>query len=215
MSISTVLMRRLIRKTTLSAAGLTTLGAFGAAAIAQQPPSPSHAADTPKVSVTAQGATRVADVSLADLNLSTSEGMRVARERLHAMAQRICAGHADIPGLSSSPNFVVCVDGTLAGALRNIRTLRPANETTRHSVTRAANVSLSDLNLSTPEGFRVARERLEAMARRLCAELARGNDLSYQPNWAACVNDTIAGPLAQAKVLAAEKEMRTARRLAP
>jgi UrcA family protein len=159
--------------------------------------------------------TRVADVSLADLNLSTSAGMRVARERLQAMAQRICAGHADIPGLSSSPNIVACVDGTLAGALRNIRTLRPANETTRHSVTRAANVSLADLNLSTPEGFRVARERLEAMARRLCAELARGNDLSYQPNWAACVNDTIAGPLAQAKVLAAEKETRTARRLAP
>jgi len=215
MSISTVLMHRLIRKTTLSAVGLTTLGAFGAAAIAQQPPSPSHAADTPKVSVTAQGDIRVADVSLADLNLSTSEGMRVARERLHAMAQRICAGQAEIAGLSSSPNFVACVDNTLTGALRNIRTLRPTNETTRHSVTRAANVSLADLNLSTPEGFRVAHERLEAMARRLCAELARGNDLSYKPNWAACVNDTIAGPLAQAKVLAAEKETRTARRLAP
>jgi UrcA family protein len=166
-----------------------------------------HAATAPN--------TRVEDVSLADLDLSTSEGMRVARERLHAMAQRICARNADIPGLSSSPNFVACVDGTLAGALRNIRTLKPSNETTRHSVTRAANVSLADLNLSTPEGFRIARERLEATARRLCAELARDNDLSYRPNWAACVNDTISGPLAQAKVLAAEKGTQIARRLAP
>lgn len=31
-------------------------------------------------------ASRVADVSLADLNLSTSEGMSAARERLHTMA---------------------------------------------------------------------------------------------------------------------------------
>lgn len=214
MSLSTVLARRLIWKTTLSAVGLTALGALGAGAIAQQTSAPSHAADALKDSLTAQD-TRVADVSLADLNLSTSDGMRVARERLHAMAQRICAGHADIPGLSSSPNFVACVDSTLAGALRNIRTLGPTNETTRNSVTRAANVSLADLNLSTSEGFRVAHERLEAMARRLCAELARSKDLSYRPNWAACVNDTIAGPLAQAKVLAAEKETRIARGLVP
>jgi UrcA family protein len=136
MSMSTVLKCRLIRKTTLGAVSLATLGAFGAAAIAQQPSPPSPGADTLKVSLSAQ-ATRVTDVPLADLNLSTPDGMRVARERLHAMAQRICA------------------------------------------------------------------------------ELARNNDLSYRPNWAACVPDTIAGALAQAKVLAAEKETRTARRLAP
>lgn len=36
---------------------------------------------------------RVADVSLSDVDLSTPEGMRVARDRLHTMAQRVCAGH--------------------------------------------------------------------------------------------------------------------------
>jgi UrcA family protein len=213
MSISTVFTRRLIRKATLSAASLTTLGAFGAAAMAQQPSLPSPAADTLKVSLSAQ-ATRVADVSLADLNLSTPDGMRVARERLHAMAQRICAARTDNRGVSSQPSFVVCVDNTVAGALGNIGKLQ-TNATVRNSVTRAANVSVADLDLSTPEGSRVARERLEAMARRLCAELALSKDLSYRPNWAACVNDTIVGALAQAKVLAAEKETRTARRLAP
>jgi len=157
--------------------------------------------------------TRVADVSLADLDLSTPEGMRVARERLHTMAQRICAG-PDNRGLSSQPHFVACVDSTVASALRGI-SMHQTKTTVRNSVTRAANVSLADLNLSTMEGSRLARERLEAMARRLCAELARSNDLSYRPNWAACVSDTIAGALAQADVLAVQKETRIARRLAP
>jgi len=159
--------------------------------------------------------TRVADVSLADLDLSTPEGMRVASERLHTMAQRVCAEPADTRGLSSQPNFVACVDSTLAGALRQINALRQVNATSRHSVTRAANVSLADLDLSTLEGSRAAHERLEAMARRLCGELARSNDLSYQPNYGACVHDTLAGALAQANALATVKEPRTARRSAP
>jgi UrcA family protein len=158
---------------------------------------------------------RIADVSLADLDLSGPQGMRMARERLLTMAQRICAGRADNRGLSSQPNFVACVDSTLMGALRQIDALRQIKLTTRHSVTRAANVSLADLDLSTLEGSRVARERLEAMARRLCAELARSSDLSYQPNYGACVHDTLAGALAQANALAAVKESRTARRSAP
>ncbi|HWS62679.1 MAG TPA: UrcA family protein [Steroidobacteraceae bacterium] len=172
------------------------------AAIADQ-----HAATAPD--------TRVADVPLADLDLSTPEGMRVASERLHTMAQRVCSQPADNRGLSSQPNFVACVDGTLAVALRQINALRQIKVTTRHSVTRAANVSLADLDLSTLEGSRAARERLEAMARRLCAELARSNDLSYQPNYGACVHDTLAGALAQVNALAAAKESRIARRSAP
>jgi UrcA family protein len=158
---------------------------------------------------------RVADVSLADLDLSTPEGMRAARERLHAMAQRVCAEPADGRGRSSQPNFVVCVDSTLADALRHIDAFTRTKTTVRNSVTRAANVSLADLDLSTLEGSRAARERLETMARRLCAELARSPELSYQPNYGACVHDTLAGALAQANVLAAAKDTRTARRLAP
>jgi UrcA family protein len=163
---------------------------------------------------TAAAVSRVAEVSLADLDLSTPEGLRVARDRLHTMAQRVCTGPAG-RGLSSEPTFGTCVDSTLAGALRQINALRQVNGTSRHSVTRAANVSLADLDLSTLEGSRAAHERLEAMARRLCAELARGHDLSYQPNFDACVQDTLAGALAQANALAATKESRTARRGAP
>jgi UrcA family protein len=157
--------------------------------------------------------TRVADVSLADLDLSTPEGMSAARERLHTMAQRICMG-PDNHGLSSQPHVVACVDSTVASALEGI-SKQQTNTTVRNSVTRAANVSLADLDLSTMEGSRLARERFEATARRLCAELARSKDLSYQPNWAVCVSDTIAGALAQANVLAAQKATRTARRPTP
>jgi UrcA family protein len=86
---------------------------------------------------------------------------------------------------------------------------------TADAVSRVADVWLADLDLSTLEGSRAARERLEPMARRLCAELARSHELSYQPNFAACVHDTLAGALAQANVLAAAKNTRTARRSAP
>ena len=86
---------------------------------------------------------------------------------------------------------------------------------TAPAVSRVADVALADLDLATAEGLRVARDRLHTMARRLCAELARGHDLSYQPNFAACVHDTLAGALAQANVLAAAKNTRTARGSAP
>ena len=157
----------------------------------------------------------VADVSLSDLNLSTPEGMRWARDRLHAVAERVCAERGGSREPSSQPTFAVCVDSTLANALRQIEALRRANTTVRNSVTGSANVSLADLDLSTLEGARIASERLEAMARRLCGELARRQGLAYQPSWAACVQDTSAGALAQANVLAAVRNSRTARRSVP
>ena len=159
--------------------------------------------------------TRVEDVALADLDLSTPEGMRVARDRLHTMAQRVCAAPADNRVASSQPTFAACVDRTLQNALRQIDALRQTKATVRNSVTRGANVSLADLDLSTLEGSRAAHERLEAMARRLCGELARRPDLSYQPNFTACVHDTLVGALAQADVLAAARNPRTVRRGAP
>jgi UrcA family protein len=159
--------------------------------------------------------TRVEDVALADLDLSTPEGMRMARDRLHTMAQRVCAAPADNRVPSSQPTFAACVDSTLQNALRQMDALERTKAAVRNSVTLGANVSLADLDLSTLEGSRAAHERLEAMARRLCGELARGHDLSYQPNFAACIHDTLAGALAQANVLAAAKNTRTARRSAP
>jgi UrcA family protein len=66
----------------------------------------------------------VADVSLSDLNLSSPEGMRLARERLHTMAERLCAdrggGRASATemrlGKSTWP-IVGSITGTLTGVM--------------------------------------------------------------------------------------------------
>jgi UrcA family protein len=143
--------------------------------------------------------------------------MSAARERLHTMAERICAEHAT----GSQPNFTSCVDSTFASALGQIGALEQVDKTSGHSVTRAANVSLADLDLSTPEGSREAHERLETMARRLCTELARDRELAYQPeliyqpNVRACVHNALAGAWAQANVLRAANDKRTAQRATP
>ena len=157
----------------------------------------------------------VADVSLSDLNLSTPEGIRLARDRLHTMAERLCADRGGGRQPSSQPALGACVDSTVANALRHIDALRQAHVTVLNSVTLGASVPLADLDLSTLEGAGIARQRLDAMARRLCGELARRQDLSYQPNYAACVHDTLAGALAQADAIAAARNSRTARRTAP
>jgi UrcA family protein len=157
----------------------------------------------------------VAEVSLSDLNLSTPEGIRLARDRLHAMAERLCAERGGGREPSSQPAFGACVDSTVANALRHIDALRQTHVTVLNSVTLGASVPLADLDLSTLEGAGIARQRLDAMARRLCGELARRQDLSYQPNYAACVHDTLAGALAQADAIAAARNMRSARRTAP
>jgi UrcA family protein len=64
-------------------------------------------------------------------------------------------------------------------------------------VTRSAKVSLADLDLSTPDGARAARERLRQTARRLCGQVADSLDLSHQANFVACVNETLAKALRQ------------------
>ena len=138
-----------------------------------------------------------ADVSLSDLDLWTAEGMRLARDRLHTMAERVCADLGGEHDPSSQPAFGACVDRTVANALRQIDALIQTHSAVRNSVTLGATVSLADLDLSTLEGARIARERLEAIAQRLCGELAR-RQASYRPNNAACVQDSLAAALAQA-----------------
>ena len=165
-------------------------------------------------SAAATTVSRATAVSLSDLDLSTAQGMRLARDRLHTMAEHVCAEGGGDREPSSPAAFDACVDSTVANALRQISALSQTHTTVRNSVTRSATVPLADLDLSTLEGARMARERLEAMARRLCGELARRQDL-YQPDQAACVHDSLAAGEAQADALAANRIARTARRSNP
>jgi UrcA family protein len=156
--------------------------------------------------------TRSAKASLADLDLSTPEGMRTARERIHQTARHLCNRVSDELDLSHHENYVACVDETSAAALQKIiePALAEASSTSAqaaakksdqpaHSATesRTSKVSLSDLNLATSEGARVARERLHREARRLCNQVADELDLSRQPNFVACVEEALAKALRQ------------------
>jgi UrcA family protein len=151
-------------------------------------------------------ASSVADVPLSDLDLSTPDGMRIARDRLHTLAEQLCAG----AGVGSA-----CVDSTAAAALRQLNALRQSHMSPRDSVTLSTHVSLSDLDLSTLEGASVARQRLEATARRLCRELAERRDLTFPPGYASCVHDSLASAWAQANVIRAMSYGRTAQRATP
>jgi UrcA family protein len=152
----------------------------------------------------------VTDVSLADLNLSTSEGMRLAAARLRTMAEHICAAAGGDP--SSRRAFGACVDGTVASALQHIDAVRQHHLTVHNTVTVGASVSLADLDLSTLEGADTARQRLDALARRLCGELAKRRDLLYPPSYASCVHETFARALAQADIVVAARNTPTASR---
>ena len=90
---------------------------------------------------------------------------------------------ADLP---TTALLVLCVFASAAVA---------ASPTDTAPVTRSAKVSLAGLDLSTPEGARTAHERLHATARRLCAQVADHLDLSHQPTFVACVDETLAAAL--------------------
>jgi UrcA family protein len=66
--------------------------------------------------------TRAVKVSLADLDLSTPEGMHLAYERLHQVARQLCLGFKDIRNIAHQPeSFVRCVDDAVADALQQVK----------------------------------------------------------------------------------------------
>ncbi|MGA2399166.1 MAG: UrcA family protein [Steroidobacteraceae bacterium] len=75
---------------------------------------------------------QTAVVSMADLDLTTEAGMRVARERLHATARRLCRRVVDPWALSHQPDYVACVDAALASALGQLPSPAVAANSTAH-----------------------------------------------------------------------------------
>jgi UrcA family protein len=176
-------------------AALTTLLATAAAAAPSQP-------STPPVLDR-----RVAAVSLADLDVSTPQGARAARERLHETARRLCAQLEDGQDLGHQPRFVACVERALDTALRSMsgplhahdaQAISPGNTASvsaspvSSAGSRSLRISVADLDLSTPAGTQVARDRIHAAARRLCSQLGNMDDLGHQPQFVACVERTTA-----------------------
>src|SRR5229473_2447400 len=202
MNTDTYMARRFGPQVAVQTTALMALALAPVAAIAQSP-------------AAAGVETRTSNLALADLDLSTPAGVDAARDRLQQTARRRCSQVADRQDLSHQPNFIACMDETLAAALRQINgPVRAAIEepgewhtqqadVTRSRLpptapeTRVMVVSLGNLNLSTPDGVRIAHDRIKRMARRVCRQLSGSIDPTEMWRYANCVDDAIAGALRQ------------------
>ena len=105
MNIETQLARRSISRSDSIRVALVVMFALASAvALADQPPAP---------------VTRVAKVSLADLDLSTPEGARVAYERIKTTAKHLCSKPSDSPFWQT---YDACVQEALSNAIRRMHT---------------------------------------------------------------------------------------------
>jgi UrcA family protein len=197
----TIVSRLLTFKILVRAAGLIAVClAMPIAALAQQP-SGANAPGTAKV-------------SLAGLDLTTSQGIAAARNRLHATARQRCSQAVDDRQPSEQAQFVSCVDLTLISELKQINSRTRADILAHGSAwpiateagtnsqpgdnangTSVMVVSIADLDVLSPEDALIARERIHNAARRVCGQLTGSQDPASI--YAKCVNDATAGALRQ------------------
>ena len=198
--ISQMIPSRLIRSTVRAAALIAACLAVPVAALSQQatvavPPS-------------------AAKVSLADLDLTTSDGIAAARDRLQGTARLSCSQQLDKLEPSHRVDFLSCVDNSLIHELKQVNSKARAAILAHSSVwptaaddgtlsqpresapdTSVVAVSIADLDLLSPQGVLIARERIHNTARRLCSQLnSSQGPASYYSH---CVNDATAGALRQ------------------
>jgi UrcA family protein len=98
-------------------------------------------------------------------------------------------------GLRLPPRNAVIATACIAlGAIAPITTFAdpPAGQTPHALESR---VSLSDLDLSTPEGARAAQRRLRKKAESLCRQLWDGATASYRWSYTSCVRKTLASAI--------------------
>jgi UrcA family protein len=198
--ISQMIPSRLTRSTLRAAALIAACLAVPIAALSQQatvavPPS-------------------AAKVSLADLDLTTSDGIAAARDRLQGTARLSCSQQLDNLEPSHRVDFLSCVDNSLIHELKQVNSKARAAILAHNSAwptaaddgtlsqpresapdTSVVAVSIADLDLLSPQGVLIARERIHNTARRLCSQLnSSQGPASYYSH---CVNDATAGALRQ------------------
>jgi UrcA family protein len=158
--------------------------------------------------------TPVSTVSLADLDLSTPDGMKAARLRLHQAARRVCIQPAGSQVAPTQAKFAACVGVALADELQQINasmratieqsgTWRASSAVAQPGLSPAAApetlamfVSVANLDLSTPGGIRIAQQRVRTTSRRLCNRLFDSQDLADK-SYANCVGEATVAALRQ------------------
>jgi UrcA family protein len=156
---------------------------------------------------------RSTNVSLAGLDLSTPEGMSAARERLRNTADRLCSQVVDELDMSHHANFIKCVDAAVTSALNQLTgpkfaaggsqpSASKTDEAASAHVIGTKKVSFADLDLSTPEGARIAHDRLLNIANSLCFQVENEFDLSHHENFVKCVDRAMTQALPKIEELA-------------
>lgn len=195
-----ILSSRLTRSTVRAAALIAVCLAVPMAALSQQ--------------ATVAVPTSAATVSLDDLDLTTSDGIAAARDRLQGTARQLCSQQLDNLEPSHRVDFLSCVDNSLLHELKQVSssarsailahssawptaaddgTLGQSRENAPD--TSVVAVSIADLDLLSPQGVLIARERIRNTARRLCSQVnSSQGPASYYSH---CVNDATAGALRQ------------------
>jgi UrcA family protein len=98
-------------KTILGALCLTAFGASGGVALAETPPASA---------VPAVAAPDTLKVSLSGLDLSTPQGVHVARERVRQAARRLCAKVANSADMQRKLDYITCIDEAMAPVVAQI-----------------------------------------------------------------------------------------------
>jgi UrcA family protein len=159
-----------------------------------------------------------AKVSVADLDLATTEGIAAARDRLQETARQLCSQNLDNLEPSHRVDYLSCVDNSLLQELKQVSSSARAAILARDSAwpttaedgtlsqpregapdTSVVAVSIADLDLLSPQGLLIARERIRNTARRLCQLSSGQGPASYYSH---CVNDATAGALRQINEIA-------------
>jgi UrcA family protein len=80
----------------------------------------------------------------------------------------------------------------------------PASATTEAAAPDTLKVSLTGLDLSTPEGVHAAQERVRLAARRVCAKVANSADMQRQLDYITCIDEAMAPVVARINEISRE-----------
>jgi UrcA family protein len=158
--------------------------------------------------------TNAVKLSLAGLDLTTSEGVAAARDRLQGTARQFCSQQAGNLEPSHRADFLSCIDNTLITELKQVSSNARAAIIAHGSAwptateggtlsqpreiapdTSVITVSIADLDLLSPQGVLSAQARIHNTARRICGQLIGSQD--PVSHYSQCVNDATAGALRQ------------------
>jgi UrcA family protein len=91
----------------------------------------------------------------------------------------------------------LCLTVLGASGTASLAQTPPASAAKETAAPDTLKVSLSGLDLSTPEGVHAAQERVRLAARRVCAKVANSADMQRQLDYITCIDEAMAPVVAR------------------